>query len=151
MLRNNVCGTQSFARLLPGTGAWAWCAAFLLLFLSQCSIGVEAEPIVGAWGGVGARAEATPEYVVFEFDCASGIARVPLTADSSGRFRVEGSITFELGGPARLNERGPDPVGAAYMGKIDDNAMTLEVEAGQRHLGPFQLYRDQRATLDKCV
>lgn len=123
----------------------------VLLLLAQCDSTADSPRLTGRWGGPGAHVVAEDEHIRFEFDCAHGLVRAPPDPDDSGRFRLQGSLTHERGGPGRLGEPEPRPESAVFEGQVHDGWLTLEVSSHSRHLGPFRLDKDQPATLEKCL
>ena len=108
---------------------------------------------IGSWGGVGVSARVTETGAHFEFDCAFGSTDGPIRLDENGAFAATGGYAFELGGPRTKDSPSPNKHEALFEGRVEDERMTLTITLSEqgRTLGPFELERNRRAQLDKCV
>ena len=107
---------------------------------------------IGPWGGTGVHLEVDEKSAKVEFDCAHGTIQGPLTLDSKGEFKLEGTFTAERGGPIR-NDQEPSGSAAIYTGSINGETMKLEITIeGQDHsLNTYVLTRGKSGRLRKCL
>jgi hypothetical protein len=129
-------------------------ALLLLLLGGACSTPVNPSDgrVAGEWGGQHVALTVTSTGAHVEFDCASGEITKPLTADSQGRFSIEGIYVREHPGPIHVGDD-PDRQPARYSGRVDGTTMTLDVMliASNQTVGSFTLTRDAQPRVLKCL
>jgi len=105
----------------------------------------------GIWGGQSVSFSVEKDSVIIEFDCAEGAIPRVLKADKKGSFRVEGTFSRHMPGPARRDHM-VTPQPAIYEGFIKGNVMTLTVtlKESNESLGKFTVERGGRAAITRC-
>jgi hypothetical protein len=127
----------------------------LLAPIAACQMptGTNAERVAaGTWGGDHMRLDVTSSGATIEYDCAHGAIDEPIVPDSSGRFSVGGTHTFEHGGPVRPDET-PNRHPARYDGRVVGDTMDIAVtvtDSGQR-IGQFMVFFRHSPRLLKCL
>ena len=107
---------------------------------------------VGMWGGEHIGLWVAENGARVEYDCARGTIDEPLSLDANGNFKVKGVHIREHGGPERPGER-LDSHPARYVGKVDDNMMTLTVTLTDTNetIGNYTLTFGRDPLVRKCL
>ena len=129
----------------------------LLLSTAACATsivgGVDGSRVrIGSWGGEHIGLMVSENGAHLEFDCASGDIGEPLTVDREGRLGVDGVYIREHGGPIRSGEE-PDRKRARYSGRIEGNALTLDITLidSNESVGTFTLTHGAEPVIRKCL
>ena len=103
----------------------------------------------GNWGGNHVGLRVTERGARLEFDCAHGAIDEPIAVDEKGTFDSHGTYAPEAPGPIREGEPRSRP--ARYIGKVEQDTMTLTVIlTGDQPIGTFTLVRDRFPRVRKC-
>lgn len=147
-----TCGVSG-APGLTVVGLVVLCLGVTATSLSGAAMSQNPDALEGSWGGRGIALEITEAGTTIEYDCAFGSIDGPLLPDSRGRFEATGTHSFEMGGPRVEGEAAPKGHLARYEGQVSDDVMILHVvlPESDRTLGPFELGKEGRARLDKCL
>jgi hypothetical protein len=105
----------------------------------------------GNWGGPNALLEVSEAGALIRFSCAQGSIELPLTLDSEGRFKAEGTFTAEGMGP-RNEDDPPKARPAVYSGAVSEKKMTLTVSLpdDKSEGGTFELTLGEPGRIRRC-
>jgi hypothetical protein len=105
----------------------------------------------GNWGSAGVGVSVEKKRATFEFDCAEGEIRKPLTVDRRGNFHADGTYTQLSHGPIRMNNL-PRAQPAKYDGKVSGKTMTFRITLTETDevVGEFTVERDKVPRIRKC-
>jgi hypothetical protein len=112
---------------------------------------LEANGMIGTWGGQDLTVTIGAASAILSYPCAHGTIDQPFIADSNGNFGLVGTHVPESPGPIREGGLVVHP--AFYKGTVDGKTMTFTVtvtDTGQT-LGPFVLTLGVATRLFKCA
>jgi hypothetical protein len=112
---------------------------------------VEANGMIGTWGGQNLTITVGAASAILSYPCARGTIDQPFITDSKGHFDLVGTHVPESPGPVREGDLPTHP--ARYTGTVDGKTMTFTVtqtDTGQT-LGTFLLTLGVAASLHRCA